>query len=38
MRARWRRPQATPEDFARAMERGGLAAIAQRLRETAELI
>jgi hypothetical protein len=24
MRARWKRPQATPEDFAHALERGGL--------------
>jgi predicted nucleic acid-binding protein len=38
MRSRWRRPQATPEDFARAMERGGLPATAHRLREARELI
>ncbi len=38
MRARWKRPQATPEDFAAALERTGLPATAQRLREAAELI
>lgn len=38
MRARWKRPQASAEDFAAAMERGGLPATAQRLREAAELI
>lgn len=38
MRARWRRPQATPEDFVEAFERGGLPATAQRLREALELI
>jgi predicted nucleic acid-binding protein len=38
MRARWRKPQATPEDFAQALERGGLPATAQRLRDAAELI
>lgn len=38
MRARWKKPQATAEDFANAMERGGLPATAQRLREAIELI
>lgn len=38
MRARWRNPQATPEDFARALERNGLAVTAQRVREAADLI
>lgn len=38
MRARWRKPQATPEDFAQALERGGLPATAQRVRDAAELI
>lgn len=38
MRARWKKPQASAEDFATAMERGGLPATAQRLREAAELI
>ncbi len=38
MRARWKKPQATASDFASAMERGGLPATAQRLREAAELI
>ena len=38
MRARWKQPQASAEDFAAAMERGGLPATAQRLREAAELI
>lgn len=38
MRARWKRPQASAEDFAVAMERGGLPATAQRLRDAAELI
>ena len=38
MRARWRRPAATAEDFAAALERAGMPAIAQRLREAAELI
>jgi predicted nucleic acid-binding protein len=38
MRARWKRPEASAEDFAAAMERGGLPATAQRLREAAELI
>lgn len=38
MRARWKKPLATAEDFASALERGGLPATAQRLREAAELI
>lgn len=38
MRARWKKPQASAEDFAAAMERGALPATAQRLREAAELI
>jgi predicted nucleic acid-binding protein len=38
MRARRKNPQATPEDFARALERNGLAATAQRIREAADLI
>lgn len=38
MRARWKKPQARAEDFADAMERGGLPATAQRLREAVELI
>jgi predicted nucleic acid-binding protein len=38
MRARWKKPEASAEDFAAAMERGGLPATAQRLREAAELI
>lgn len=38
MRARWKKPQASAEDFAAALERGGLPATAQRLREAAELI
>jgi predicted nucleic acid-binding protein len=38
MRTRWKKPEATPEDFAQAMERGGLPATAQRLRDAAELI
>jgi hypothetical protein len=38
MRARWKRPQASAEDFVAAMERGGLPATAQRLRDAAELI
>lgn len=38
MRTRWRKPAATPEDFAQALERGGLPATAQRLRDAAELI
>ncbi len=38
MRMRWKRPEATAEDFAAALERAGLPATAQRLREAAELI
>ncbi len=38
MRARWKKPETTAEDFAAAMERGGLPAMAQRLREASELI
>lgn len=38
MRGRWRRPEATAENFAEAFDRGGLPATAQRLREAAELI
>lgn len=38
MRAHWKKPQATAEDFAAALERGGMPATAQRLREAAELI
>lgn len=38
MRTRWRKPQASAEDFAAAIERGGLPATAMRLREAAELI
>jgi predicted nucleic acid-binding protein len=38
MRARWKKPQATPEDFAQALERGGLPATAIRLLEARELI
>ena len=38
MRARRKKPEATAEDFAQAMERNGLAATAQRLRDAAELI
>ncbi len=38
MRARWKKPQATAEDFASALERGGLPATAQRLGEAIELI
>lgn len=38
MRARWRKPQATAEDFAAAIERGGMPDTARRLREAAELI
>lgn len=38
MRARWRRPEATPEDFVQAFDRSGLPAMAQRLREAAGLI
>jgi hypothetical protein len=38
MRARRKSPEATAEDFAQAMERNGLAATAERLRDAAELI
>ncbi len=38
MRSRWKKPETTAEDFAAAMERGGLPAMAQRLREAFELI
>lgn len=38
MRARWKKPNATADDFAAAMERAGLPATAQRLREASELI
>jgi hypothetical protein len=38
MRARWKKPDTSAEDFAAAMERAGLPATAQRLREAAELI
>jgi predicted nucleic acid-binding protein len=38
MRARWRKPEATPDDFVRVMERNGLVATANRLREAMELI
>jgi predicted nucleic acid-binding protein len=38
MRARWRNPQATPENFARAFEQSGLPATAQRIGDAAELI
>lgn len=38
MRARWRKPNATADDFAAAMERAGLPATAQRLHEASELI
>lgn len=38
MRARWKKPEATAEDFAAALERTGLPTTAQRLREAAELI
>jgi len=38
MRMRWKKPEATAEDFAAALERAGLPATAQRLREAAELI
>lgn len=38
MRARWKKPEATADDFAAAFERAGLPATAQRLREAAELI
>ena len=38
MRARWKNPEATPDDFVRAMERNGLVATAARLRAAIELI
>ncbi len=38
MRARWKRPEATPEDFAQALERRALPVTAQRLRDAADLI
>lgn len=38
MRARRKKPESTPEDFAQALERNGLPATAQRIREAAELI
>ena len=38
MRARWKKPEATAEDFATAIERGGMPSSAQRLREALELI
>jgi predicted nucleic acid-binding protein len=38
MRTRWQKPQASAEDFAAALERGGLPATALRLREASELI
>ncbi len=38
IRARWKQPHATAEDFAAALERAGLPATAHRLREAAELI
>jgi len=38
MRARWRKPSASAENFAVAMARGGLPATADRLRDAAELI
>jgi hypothetical protein len=38
MRARWKKPETTAEDFAAAMDRGGLPATAVRLRSAAELI
>ena len=38
MRARWKKPEATAEDFAAALERAGLLTTAERLREAAELI
>ncbi len=38
MRARWKRPETSPEDFAVAFDRVGLLVSAQRLREVAELI
>lgn len=38
MRARRKKPESSAEDFAAALERGGLPSTAQRLREAAELI
>jgi hypothetical protein len=38
MRARLRNPKPTPETFAQALERSGLPATAQRIREAADLI
>lgn len=38
MRARRKKPESTPEEFADALERSGLPATAQRLREAAELL
>jgi len=38
MRGRWRKPQASAEDFVAAFDRGGLPATAQRLHEALELI
>ena len=38
MRARWRKPEATPEDFASALERNGLPETGQRIRDAADLI
>jgi predicted nucleic acid-binding protein len=38
MRARWKRPNATAEEFAEALERCGLPATGQRVREAADLI
>ncbi len=38
MRARWRRPNATPEEFAQAMEKNGLVATAERLRQALSLL
>lgn len=38
MRARWKKPEATAEGFAAVLERAGLPATAQRLRDALELI
>jgi hypothetical protein len=38
MRARRKKPQSSPEDFAYALEIGGLPTTAERLRQAAELI
>jgi hypothetical protein len=38
MRSRWKKPQATAEDFATALERCGLSVTAQLLRDAIELI